>query len=1590
MVSLLNDFVESDFFLIDGDSLFITCILNKTFKIGQTLHFFYLVEKFLHDFIQKEAKFVIVFFKDAEHLYINLPTLQVLRTTLIEHLENNTNVKIHTEFSNCLSTEWEKFLTEHYPFFLIVSEKGITAHQTEFLHIFILHALQRKINIVLPLGMESDVLRIYGFCASSKYTHKKYFAEICETLSLLQNLWPEGADIRSVVCAISCSVTLKLYEKMLLDAQDHENLNTDTENDSIQDLRKTPTLLEVADLCRMHCLSVIFLQQLPLFQRIKSRIITCVWNKILSPFLKMLKKSSVFILKQLKVRDDWKVDFAGLPDLTDAILWKNIAYYYEVEYPRGINLEMGDTLMQEYVRLWDIIVTLSESDSVGGAIPVRTTSRPFLAETDTLPTGTNTLLNVASLSTQRETGTSFKDAKGRREIQESHHFHHVFEKSLTGSRSASTMRRGAPSPQENATVQKRRTNQTNAETDIEENQERQRAKEEERWKNLFPNIVKEIRKNPNLGIELLEDFLQKCTDKSVKFKAEMGGVHTCYKLWLDNCLKPEAESKDINIIINLMKRIHIVHEKYSEQLQNTHRQNLAECLKDIGFGNLAYSLCPQVNRSNTENAISKYSVGMGAARFQLTYMGPFLFREERSDPDPRVHHFIPDTWQRELLDVVDNNESAVIVAPTSSGKTYASYYCMEKILRESNDGIVIYVAPTKALVNQVVRTVDDLFAKSHPHEEALCGIFTRDYRNDALNCRILVTVPQCLEILLLSPYQQRWMKRVRYVIFDEVHCLGGEIGAEVWEHLLVMIRCPFLALSATISNPDHLTEWLMLTKKYWQHVENSVENSGWSKCVSRGSKKQVEIKTKKASYRVRLVWHKERFNDVEKYVCSLKGEEFLIEHYHPCAALTVNHIKECGIPLDLGFSPRECILLYDAMVHIWPEWPRMQELEPEEFSCFKNKLVIKKADVKKYEEELKKEISCWVEKDSSKVNQLLSFLKPLTFDCSEDEKRKMFPHFVEKLKIMDRLPAIFFIFTIYGVEASALEIFRNLTKKQENHSGSNSTKQKSLDIDVLKAKKSQKKKNAVSSELDSGAEYQREVISKAEMKEINKYVESNAEISSDCSYADDTAVDDETLTELLNKLMEARQGYKLHDLLQRGIGFHHGSMEHTEREVVELLFRKNYVKVVVATSSLALGINMPCKSVVFTEDSCFLDALNFRQMSGRAGRRGEDLVGNVFFYGIPLPKVERLLRSNVPELKGQFPVNISFILRLMILVAKADDKEDAKAKAISALEHSLISFKKPKIKCIIKLYFIYALQFLFTEGYLNQECVPIGLSGLVSHLHYHEPANFVFVRLLVKGFFDKLCVPEKRYSPKKFSEDVMEKLVIVLANLFGRKYLPPCVEDHKRKSDSVVILDGLPQKCAKVIEAYNKGIQNNFVSFLLTISKLADLKKEHQLPLSEIGEECKDSQLVSHLMPGTESRTAVSPFACLSNVTDKNLFDINTLSDVMLRTIDVNVRNIPLFRLNKLDSTGRKYPLNAYLLDFYKHGSLYSLTGDNQMDEGDAYLMLKDFALIIQSISICISIHSISLRELCENEEDNVVLAFEQLSETFSKKLSTV
>lgn len=84
-------------------------------------------------------------------------------------------------------------------------------------------------------------------------------------------------------------------------------------------------------------------------------------------------------------------------------------------------------------------------------------------------------------------------------------------------------------------------------------------------------------------------------------------------------------------------------------------------------------------------------------------------------------------------------------------------------------------------------------------------------------------------------------------------------------------------------------------------------------------------------------------------------------------------------------------------------------------------------------------------------------------------------------------------------------------------------------------------------------------------------------------------------------------------LLKRGIGIHHGGLLPILKEIVEILFSEGLVKALFATETFSIGINMPAKTVVFTntrkwdgKDFRYVTSGEYIQMSGRAGRRGKD------------------------------------------------------------------------------------------------------------------------------------------------------------------------------------------------------------------------------------------------------------------------------------------------------------------------------------------------------------------------------------------------
>ena len=89
------------------------------------------------------------------------------------------------------------------------------------------------------------------------------------------------------------------------------------------------------------------------------------------------------------------------------------------------------------------------------------------------------------------------------------------------------------------------------------------------------------------------------------------------------------------------------------------------------------------------------------------------------------------------------------------------------------------------------------------------------------------------------------------------------------------------------------------------------------------------------------------------------------------------------------------------------------------------------------------------------------------------------------------------------------------------------------------------------------------------------------------------------------------------EALERGIAAHHAGLIPTFKEVIEELFQRGFVKAVFATETLALGINMPAKTVVLEkltkwngESHVAVTPGEYTQLTGRAGRRGIDIDGN--------------------------------------------------------------------------------------------------------------------------------------------------------------------------------------------------------------------------------------------------------------------------------------------------------------------------------------------------------------------------------------------
>lgn len=182
------------------------------------------------------------------------------------------------------------------------------------------------------------------------------------------------------------------------------------------------------------------------------------------------------------------------------------------------------------------------------------------------------------------------------------------------------------------------------------------------------------------------------------------------------------------------------------------------------------------------------------------YQRPADFR--RPKVKPKQYKFTLDKFQDRAVECIERDESVLVAAHTSAGKTAIAEYAIAQSLQRKQR--VIYTSPIKALSNQKYRELQEEF-----HD---VGLMTGDVTiNETASCLVMTT-----EILRSMLYNGSEVTReMAWVIFDEVHYMRDKERGVVWEETIILLptAVKYVFLSATIPNAREFCEWIVKIKQ---------------------------------------------------------------------------------------------------------------------------------------------------------------------------------------------------------------------------------------------------------------------------------------------------------------------------------------------------------------------------------------------------------------------------------------------------------------------------------------------------------------------------------------------------------------------------------------------------------------------------------------------------------------------------------------------------------------------------------------------------------------------------------------------------------
>ncbi|KAM0675402.1 putative ATP-dependent RNA helicase ddx60 [Gurleya vavrai] len=921
---------------------------------------------------------------------------------------------------------------------------------------------------------------------------------------------------------------------------------------------------------------------------------------------------------------------------------------------------------------------------------------------------------------------------------------------------------------------------------MEENKKRLEEENSKKEINFLKGVFERYKNgNHETRKSIVEMNLLKSHSFNIKCKIMLLRIEFYYKEW-------EAEQRKEEIFEGALVPCYLacldLIDMIIEEGDNLNELNYSlQKLLDCGFESTVLEIIEKINDKNDKEILSKQSITKKSKNvpdskalfidktnfkfskkasskpndkdiyFQLKYAGDKLKRTLNAKTDPRVL-FTPDGWQIELLNLVDKNSSAIVSAPTSSGKTFICFYAIEKILRNNDKDVVIFCLPTKALANQVMADVYARFSnKSYKNMKVLQGILMQDFQIDAYNCQVLITVPLMLESLLksLKKIEKENIKKevrkdvkkdvkknilqadepvkkeddfldnvlkynlklsdIKYIIIDEVHKLGSDDMGVFVERVIHLSPCPLIILSATLGNLKGIYNWL----------KNIEEEKGREVGLVCHSERYCEIKpfvyskslinsNEDLCVNVKEIFIKEENNPFEKISdqkhensCSDQNldeisNEFMIKEenkdytddantkeiiindisingkqndykkeqntkryknkitaINPLFAFTYQRIKECGFSNDISFLPEELLDIYYSIYAVLKQEQKSMILEMRPKNFFKSNIITKR-DVKEYEKYIIEKLTSWIKDEKIDNEQLKEMYDYIVKDTNEtfEDIQKTYKLNCEIKNVENN--NIYKLDSLDSLSEDITDLVKHLKEKNllpciifnsDRHICNELAKKVYNDLEA----------DEMFDFQDEEAEKRKNKWLKEQKRSRDKEVLNQKE-----SWIEDTIFESQNINLLKNDKKNIKHcmfdslhrkcDYELGEILKRvdkqpestyiyrGIGVHHNGINKKLRQVVENLFRKKHIAILFSTETLSLGINMPCRTVVFAGDSLVLDVINYKQMAGRAGRRGFDTLGNVIFYKMDKKKVQNLMVSSLSELRGQYGyVNSSFI-----------------------------------------------------------------------------------------------------------------------------------------------------------------------------------------------------------------------------------------------------------------------------------------------------------------------------------------------------------